>query len=431
MTDIAVGGPGLPTGAPVPAQNTPAPGQEWLTSLWQQVYTIDASSMLQGAATVGPLEQPGLWHFVRTVAMEAGSPPPEQIRVVGNSHVVTHEDPFSLDIGVPLLLALDQGDLAEIITRALTDRMADRGETVAVPAQQRPSRLGRLGRLLGGGSSSSSGSSSASGKGQSRLEDAIATATQWWIDEFVLPDLTDNLVPRPVYLGLIELLMERGGEIADHAQLEERPHDPAHPQAGEPAMFLLTNEDALLEAVADAGLPPGTQELFWEDAMTRWAHRRARSSSLILFKAATPEVRTLAGLLDVIERGDLGKRVGNALRSKEAAVREDCVFLLTGVLADAFAEHGAGDLTCSWGGVIDLVSPSEGHLDLCGVARQVVDDTSVVPFLRDILADYKVNSGWSPSEVGTADDRAYQSFLTATGRRKAPGTGFLQEVSAS
>lgn len=430
MTDIALGDLGLPTGTPVPAQNSPAPGQEWLTTLWQQVYTVDASSMLQGATSVGPLEQPGLWHFVRTVAMESGTPAPEQIRVVGNAHVVTHEDPFSLDIGVPLLLALDQGDLAEIITRALTDRMAALGETVAAPVHQRPSRKGRLGRLLGGGSSSH-GSATASTPGRSRLEEAIAAATQWWIDEFVLPDLSDNLVPRPVYLGLIELLMERGGEIADLAELGERPHDPAHPQAGEPAIFLLTNEDELLEAVADAGLPPGTQELYWEDAMTRWAHRRARSSSLILFNAASPEVRTLAGLLDVIERGDLAKRVGNALRTKEAGVRDACIFLLTGVLADAFAEHGAGSLTCSWGGVIDLVSPTEGPLDLRGVARQVVDDTSVVPFLRDILTDYQVTSGWSPAPGSADDDRAYQAFLAATGRRKAPGTGFLHEAGAS
>lgn len=428
MTDIAVGSVGLPPVAPVPAQNTPAPGQEWLTSLWQQVYTVDASSMLQGVTIVTPLEQPGLWHFVRSVAVEAGSPPPEQIRIVGSSHVVTHEDPFSLDIGVPLLLALDQGDLAEIITRALTDRMTERGEATA-PARQRPSRLGRLGRLLGGGGADSP--AGAEGKGQSRLEDAIAAATQWWIDEFVLPDLTDNLVPRPVYMGLVELLMERGGEIADHAQLGERPYDPAHPQADEPAMFLLTNEDALLEAVADAGLPPGTSDLYWDDAMTRWAHRRARAASLILFTCAAPEVKTLTGLLDVIERGDFAKRVGDALRSRQAAVRDDCIFLLTGVLADAFAEHGAGELTASWGGVIDLVSPTEGPLDLSGVARQVVDDTTVVPFLREILLDYKVSPGWAPSQAGTEDDRALQEFLSARGRRKAPGTGFLQEVDAS
>lgn len=426
MTDIAAGSIGLPPAAPVPAQNAPAPGQEWLTSLWQQVYTVDADSMLQGATTVSPLDQPGLWHFVRIVAAEAGSPAPEQIRVVGNAHVVTHEDPFSLDIGVPLLLALDKGDLAEIVTRALTDRLTRRGE-VAAPARPRPKRLGRLGRLLGG----SSGSSETVTEGRSRLEEAVATATQWWVDEFVLPELTDTMVPRPVYLGLVELLMERGGEIAEHAQLGERPDDPAHPDAGEPAMFLLINEDALLETVADAGLPPGTLELHWDDAMTRWSHRRARASSLILFRCATPEVKTLTGLLDIIERGDFAKRVGNALRTKEAAVRDDCIFLLTGVLADAFAEHGAGQLTCSWGGVIDLVSPQEGALDLSGVARQVVDDPAVVPFLREILLDYKVSPGWSPSETGTEDDRALQAFLRATGRRKAPGTGFLQGVAAS
>lgn len=428
MTDIAVGSVGLPPG-PTAAPNTPAPGQEWLTSLWQEVYTVDHNSMLQGATVVTPLEQPGLWHFVSTVALEAGSPPPEQIRVVGESHVITHEDPFSLDIGVPLLLALDQGDLAEIITRALTDRLVDRGEAVAAPVRQRPSRLGRLGRLLGGGSATAAHASE--GKGQSRLEDAIATATQWWIDEFVLPDLTDNLVPRPVYMGLVELLMERGGEIADHAQLAERPDDPAHPQAGEPAMFLLNDETTLLEAVADAGLPPGTTDLHWEDAMTRWAMRRARAASLILFKSASPEVRTLTGLLDIIERGDFAKRVGNALRTPEAQVHEDCVFLLTGVLADAFAEHGAGELTSSWGGVIDLVSPTEGPLDLAGVARQVVDDTSVVPFLREILLDYQVSPGWSPSEAGSEDDRALQQFMSASGRRRAPGTGFLEGATAS
>ena len=426
MSDIAVGSVGLPGGSAAP--NTPAPGQEWLTSLWQEVYTVDSNSMLQGAITVTTFEQPALWHFVRTVAQEAGSPPPEQVRVVGNSHVITHEDPFSLDIGVPLLLALDQGDLAEIITRALTDRLVAQGEVVAPPVRQRPSRLGRLGRLLSGAAGHEA---EAEGKGQSRLEDAISIATQWWIDEFVLPDLTENLVPRPVYMGLVELLMERGGEIADHAQLADRPEDPAHPQAGEPAMFLLSNETTLLEAVADAGLPPGTTDLHWEDAMTRWAMRRARAASLILFKSAHPEVRTLTGLLDIIERGDFAKRVGDALRTRDAADREECVFLLTGVLADAFAEHGAGELTCSWGGEIDLVSATEGPLDLAGVARQVVSDTSVVPFLREILLDYNVSPGWSLSEAGTQDDRALQEFMAATGRRHAPGTGFLQGVTAS
>lgn len=422
---------GMSTGNPGPGQRPPEAGEEWLTSLWQQVYTVDSSSMLQGAATVTSFEQPALWHFVRTVAREVGSDAPEQIRVVGNAHVATHEDPFSLDIGVPLLLALDQGDLAEIVGRALTDRLTSRGETVAAPTRARPSRLGRLSRLLGGpGAGESAGAHSGTAGNHSRLEEGITLATQWWIDEFVLPDLTDNLVPRPVYMGLVELLMERGGEIADYAELGERPFDPKRPQDAEPAMFLLVNEDALLEAVADAGLPPATSDLHWDDAMTRWAHRRARAASLILFRSATPEVRTLTGLLDIIERGDFSKRVSSALRSK-GGVRDECVFLLTGVLADAFAESGAGDLTCSWGGVIDLISAKEGALDLTGVARQVVDDTSVVPFLREILLDYKVSPNWSPSDTATEDDRALQSFLNATGQRQAPGTGFLHGGNAS
>lgn len=427
MTEIAMDNVGMTTGNP--GQRQPAAGEEWLTSLWQQVYTVDSSSMLQGATTVTPLEQPGLWHFVRTVALEVGSATPEQIRVVGNAHVETHDDPFSLDIGVPLLLALDQGDLAEIVGRALTDRLTSRGEAAAAPARSRPSRLGRLSRLLGGPTAPGAGHE-ASSSARSRLEDGITLATQWWIDEFVLPDLTDNLVPRPVYMGLIELLMERGGEIADYAQLGERPFDPKRPQEGEPAMFLLVNEDALLEAVADAGLPPATTDLHWDDAMTRWAHRRARAASIILFRGATPEVKTLTGLLDIIERGDFAKRVRSVLRSSDVGT-DDSVFLLTGVLADAFSESGAGELTCSWGGVIDLVNPTEGALDLSGVARQVVDDTTVVPFLREILLDYKVSPNWSPSDTGTGDDRALQSFMSATGARQAPGTGFLQGSRAS
>lgn len=428
---MSVGNLDFTQGPVNPGQRGAGAADAWLTSLWQDVYTKDASSMLDGAAVVSPLEQPELWQFVRQISLEVGSGMPDAIRVVGTVHVETHEDPFSLDIGVPLLLALDQGDLAEVVARSLSDRLEARGEKSAPRPVSRPSRLGRLSAKLRGESAQEQSRKGQRDPSRSSLEDAIAAATQWWIDEFVLPDLTDNLVPRPVYLGLAELLMERGGEIADHAELAERPHDPQQPQAGDPALFLLSDPDALFDRVAEAGLPPGTSELYWEEAMSRWAYRRARASSIILFRAASPTINSIDEMLTLIERGELTTRVANALRSRGSAVREDCVFLLTGLLGDAFASHGAGELTCSWGGMIDLISPTEGPLDLTGVARQIVDDNTVVPFLRDILRDYKVAPSWVPTEEGTADDRALQTFLTTPGPRKAPGTGFLQGAGAS
>ena len=420
MTEPAFGHTGMPL-SPPPGR-TPPVGDSWVTSLWQEMFTADSGSMLDGATTVTPTEQPLLWHWVRQVASESECEPPDALRLVGQAHSVTHENPYTLDIGVPFLLALDQADLAEVVSRV----MRQREEGAEDDSQGRPekkSRFGRLSSKLRGGSSVMPRKRRPSGT--ERLENAVREATQWWIDEFVLPDLTDNLVPRPVYVGLAELLAERGAEIADAAGLEPRDDYDENPMAGEPALSLLVDPDTLLENVAQAGLPPGTGELDWDDAMARWANRRSRASSIILFRAAQPPVTSLWQLLDVIERGDLPVRVANALRSPQATSREDCIFLLTGTLTDAFADVGAGTLTCSWGGTIDLVNADDGPMDLSGVARQVVDDPSVVPFLRDILTEFSVSPDWAPSDAGTADDRALQEFLATSGPRQAPGTGFL------
>ncbi len=406
MSDPATGT--FPSAAPA--------GDAWVTSLWQDMFTADTTSLLDGAITVTPIEQPVLWRFVRQLALESDLPQPDVLRVVGNPHVATHENPYTLDIGVPMLLALDQADLAEVVVRVMTER-GDRVDD-AQDEEQRRSRFGRF------GSRRRSDSRPTRPSGTKQLEKAISDATQWWIEEFVHPDLTDNLVPRPVYLGLAELLGERGMEIADAAGLEPRPEMPDNPTAGDPALFLLMDPDAIFENVAEAGLPPGTRELDWEDAMARWANRRSRASSIILFRCAEPQAHSLWAVLDLVEQGQLRSRVAQALRS-DAVTVDDCVFLLTGVLTDALADVGAGMLTCSWGGVIDLISETEGPLDLSGVARQVVLDNSVVPFLRDILREYQVSPDWTPSDDGTGDDRALAAFLQATGRRQAPGTGFL------
>lgn len=410
MTDPAFGN--VPPAAP-------AGGDAWVTSLWQEMFTADTTSMLDGATTVSPIEQPVLWQFVRQIALEEGITPPDVLRVVGNAHVVTHEDPYTLDIGVPMLLALDQADLAEVVQRVMSERA---GATAPHESDAPKARRG----LFGSRRRTEATPRPTRPSGTARLEAAIHEATQWWIDEFVHPDLTDNLVPRPVYLGLAELLGERGMEVADAAGLEARAEIPDNPNAGDPALFLLMDPDALFENVAEAGLPPGTRELDWEDAMARWTNRRSRASSIILFTCAQPQFSSLWSLLDLVEAGGLRARVGNALRSKPT--EEDCVFLLTGVLADALADVGAGMLTCSWGGVMDLVSDTEGPLDLSGVARQVVNDPTVVPFLRDILREYQVSPDWSPSQEGTGDDRALAAFLAATGERQAPGTGFLSRL---
>ncbi|MFC6153531.1 hypothetical protein [Nocardioides yefusunii] len=410
-----------------PAFGTVSPsapaGENWVTSLWQEMFTADTTSMLDGTVSVTNIEQPALWQFVRQIALESGLTTPDALRVVGNAHVTTHEEPYILDIGVPMLLALDQGDLAEVVTRVMTER--DHGARPAAEEPSGKSRGGLFSRLRGGTQDEPARATRPSGT--QKLESAIHEATQWWIDEFVHPDLTDNLVPRPVYLGLAELLAERGMEIADAAELEARPDIPGNPAASDPALFLLSDADALFENVADAGLPPGTGELEWEDAMARWTNRRSRASSIILFRSASPTVSTLWELLDLVEQGHLRSRVANALRS-DAVTVEDCVFLLTGVLCDALADVGAGMLTCSWGGVMDLVSETEGPLDLAGVARQVVLDPTVVPFLRDILREYQVAPTWSPTDDGTGDDRALKAFLAAPGERQAPGTGFLTRL---
>jgi len=418
MTDSALGHV-----TPMPAQPAPS-GDAWVTSLWQEMFTSETTTLLDGAITTTPMEQPLLWQFVRQLALETNTEAPTVLRVVGNAHVVTHEEPYTLDVGVPFLLALDQGDLGEIVSRVMAEREQNRA--YEEPEQQR-SRLGRLGAKL---RSSTPTPRRSRPSGTARLEKAIDVATQWWIDEFVHPDLTDNLVPRPVYLGLAELLAERGGEIADAAGLEPRAALPDQPNADEPALFLLMDPDGLFESVARAGLPPGTGELDWDDAMARWANRRSRAASIILFRCAQPKVTSLWSLLDVVEQGNLPQRVAHALRSRSADV-EDCVFLLTGVLADALADVGAGMLTCSWGGVIDLVSETEGALDLSGVARQVVTDPAVVPYLRDILREYAVSPDWYPSDEGTGEDRALTAFLAASGARQAPGTGFLTGMTPS
>lgn len=405
----------VPTAAPA--------GDSWVTSLWQEMFTADTGSMLDGAISVTNIEQPALWQFVRQISLEAQVATPDALRVVGNAHVVTHEEPYTLDIGVPMLLALDQGDLNEVITRVMTERDQATRDT---PEPAAKAKGGLLSRLRGSAPAPVAARPTRP-SGTQKLEAAIHEATQWWIDEFVHPDLTDNLVPRPVYLGLAELLGERGMEIADAAELEARPDVPGNPAASDPALFLLSDPDALFENVADAGLPPGTGELEWEDAMARWTNRRSRSSSIILFRCATQPVATLWELLDLVEEGKLRARVASALRTN-AVTAEDCVFLLTGVLSDALADVGAGMLTCSWGGVMDLVSETEGPLDLSGVARQVVNDPTVVPFLRDILREYQVAPSWAPTDDGTGDDRALKAFLAAPGERQAPGTGFLTRL---
>lgn len=403
----------------------PAPGGDaWVTSLWQEMFTSDTTTLLDGAITVTPMEQPLLWQFVRQLALESGTEAPMVLRVVGNPRVATHEEPYTLDVGVPLVLALDQGDLGEIISRAMVER--ERARSLDAPDGP-VSLLGRFGARLRANAPTPLRNRPS---GTERLERTIGVVTEWWIEEFVRPDLAENLVPRPVYLGLAELLAERGGEIAEAAGLQARTDSPDHPNAAEPALSLVMDPDTLFESVARAGLPPGTGELDWDDAMSRWANRRSRAASIILFRCAQPSIPTLWTFLDLVEQGGLPQRVAQVLRSRHVA-EDDCVFLLTGVLADALADVGAGRLTCSWGGAMDLVSDTEGPLDLGGVARQIVADTNVVPLLRDILHEYAVSPDWSPSDVTSSDDRALAAFLAESGPRQAPGTGFLTGVTPS
>ena len=406
MSDPATGT--FPSAAPA--------GDAWVTSLWQDMFTADTTSLLDGAITVTPIERPVPWRFVRQLALESDLPQPDVLRVVGNPHVATHENPYTLDIGVPMLLALDQADLAEVVVRVMTER-GDRVDD-AQDEEQRRSRFGRF------GSRRRSDSRPTRPSGTKQLERAISDATQWWIEEFVHPDLTDNLVPRPVYLGLAELLGERGMEIADAAGLEPRPETPDNPTAGDPALFLLMDPDAIFENVAEAGLPPGTREA--STGRTRWpagptgAPVPPRSSC-----SAAPSPRhTPWGGARPGRAGPAAqpRGPGPALRRRHGGRLRLPPHRRPDRRAGRRRRRHA-HLLVGWRDRPDQRDRGPARPERRGPSGGA--DNSVVPFLRDILREYQVSPDWTPSDDGTGDDRALAAFLQATGRRQAPGTGFL------
>ncbi|WP_432478806.1 hypothetical protein [Nocardioides sp. GXQ0305] len=423
---------------------------------------VDHPDEHEAGVVVTPEEQPDLWRMVRDAARHAGVQPPDELRLTAVGHVVAWPRRRTrLDLGVPVLFVLDPAAVGALVARALA--VAESGWTDAaepvdrfrwllqgVSGRQLPSGvarqlLRRLDRQRAEGilEADDVATRVAGGPTVGRAlawAHVVHAATLWWFDEYVVPELLQKGQPRPLLPGLESLLGEPGRQRQlYHAVSSGLPNgDGSVPGVadrvyqlqtgalvpdllpGKPAAELVRAPSTVLEQVAEASLGHTERPRTWADALDAWAVRTSQSCATILGERA-PD-------LDAVLRGVAEKRlagwVRDVVRSPEADTDELGCFLLTGLLAKALADAGAGRVTAAWSGRIDVVDADGGSLDPARVARMVVEDPDLVPELRTLLVELAVplDRRLTGGEVRT--DPAMRSFHRASGPRRLPGTGF-------
>jgi len=416
----------------------------------------------EAGVAVSPEEQPELWRLVRDAARSAGVRPPDELRLTAVGHVVAWpRKGIRLDVGVPVLYVLDQGALGALVARALA--VAESGWTDAseavdrfrwllqgVSGRQLPSGtsrqlLGRLDRQRAEGMLEAD-EVAARVAGRPTVGRALAwahavhAATVWWFDEYVLPEMLADGQPRPLFPGLEALLgdpvrqrqmlwaVSSGLPTGDDALpgLAERVYR-LQTGAGVPDLLpgartsdLLRAPSTTLEQVAEASLGHAEGPRTWSQALDGWAVRTSRSCATIL-AAHGPD---LGAVLQGVADKRLTAWAQDAARGAEVDAEELGCFLLTGLLASAIEDAGAGRIYADWSGRIDIMSAAGEPFEVPRAARMVVEEPDLVPELRRMLTELGVPLTHRPPPAEGRPDSPQVARHRATGPRRVPGTGF-------
>ena len=407
-------------------------------------------------------EQPELWRLVRDAARSAGLAPPDELRLTAVGHVAAWPGRRTrLDLGVPVLFVLDPSAVGALVARALA--VAESGWTEASASVDRFRWLlqGVSGRQLPSGVATQLLGRLDRQRAEGLLEaDAVATrvagrptvgralawshvvhaATLWWFDEYVLPELMQDGQPRPLLPGLEALLgdpfrqrqlmraVSSGLPTGDGAVpgLAERVYglqtgaEVPDLLPGAAAAELLQAPSTVLDLVAEASLGHSERPRTWSESLDSWATRTSRSSAAIL----TEHAHDLGAVLDGVEDKRLAGWVRDSVRGADVDADELGCFLLTGLLARALVDAGAGRMSAGWAGRIDVTGPDGVALEVPRIARMVVDDPDLVPELRSMLTGLGVPLDRRPSAGEARPGFPLLAFHRATGQRRLPGTGF-------
>lgn len=418
-------------------------------------------------------EQPELWAVVREAAEAAGVRPPDELRLTALGGIgAWPRDRLRLDVGVPLLFVLDPPSIGALAARALADAQSgwvdaaepvDRfGGFVGVMAGHpltRPLVSPLRSRLARHRSAALIDADDVAARvaGPHAAARALGWAhvarvgTEWWLEEFVAPELALGRAPRPLLPGLESLLSdpERAAALGDAVRsrlpvgdglgvpgladrvhsLQVGPDSPAE-RVGAPAVELLRAPSTILERVGEAALGTVEWDQTWPQALEGWATRTAHSSAVILAGHAG-SVEPLGEILDGVAAGELPGWVREVVRDPQADTEALGAFLLGGLLAEALVAGGAGRLRATWSGEIDVVTPDGSALEVPRAARLLVEDPGLVPDLRSMLAELGASADFVPegAEGGTAP--RLLAFLRGPGSRRIPGTGFAAGVAPS
>ena len=194
-------------------------------------------------------------------------------------------------------------------------------------------------------------------------------------------------------------------------------------EVGSPTSELLRAPSSILERIGETAARTATGDLTWPLALEAWAARTSHSCAVLL-AGCTGTVQPLGELLGNVGEGRLPDWVRGIVRDPAADTTELGTFLLTGLLVAALVDGGAGRMSATWSGEIDVVQPDGTTLEVSRAARLLVEDPTLAPTLRDMVVDLGASPDFVPAPDGGGAALPLQSFLREPGRRRIPGTGF-------
>lgn len=411
-------------------------------------------------------DQPDLWGLVREAADLAGHRAPEELRLTLFGTVrAWPRGRLRLDIAVPVLFVLDPPALGALIARALAEAESGWGDAAdpvdrfgrVLDVAARRHLAGPLGRWMRGRIVAlrtegllAADDVAAQVAGPQTAGRALAWAhvvqagTQWWLAEFVDPELRRGFAPQPLFPGLESLLgdparleaMDRTvrtalptGDGTGIPGLAERvrslqlgPED--SPDAvGAPASELLRAPSATLEQVGIVALGPVERDRAWSDVLEDWALRTCHDNAVLLATRTSPTPETLGVVLDGVAGGQLSGWVHDIAREQRSDPHGLAAFVLNGLLVSALVAAGVGRPSALWSGETDVVTAGGERLDVPRAAALLVEDHTLVDELRTLLVELGASMDFVPTHPAGAVGPV-GGFLRGHGRRHWPGTGF-------